>query len=187
MCADLPRKFLWICFLIDPLVPRKKRPAVSSCASLGKLLCWRCMSCSGPRGLGEQSTGTDIRTAIRMSEKKARCMINGVACSLLWTAQMFRLVCGQLLEEEKVQQVYLNRGSMNRLTHLRNDSKPSCFSTVKGCLDGIPAGSKRPFHLWVQVYFCQRLRSIIIPLFKSKKSTIKTSEDEETAEEEEGS
>lgn len=54
-----------------------------------------------------------------MSGKKAGCMIDGDAMlSLLSTAQMFRLACEQLLEEEKVQQVYLNRGSMNRLTHL---------------------------------------------------------------------
>lgn len=37
-------------------------------------------------------------------------------------AQMFRMVRGQLLEEEKVQRAYLNRGSINRLTDL-----PKCL------------------------------------------------------------
>lgn len=39
-------------------------------------------------------------------------------CWALFTAQMFRLVCGQRLEEEKVQWGYINRGSISRLTHL---------------------------------------------------------------------
>lgn len=46
----------------------------------------------------------------------------------LLKAQMFRMVCGPLLEEEKVQRVYLNRGSINWLTHLPNDSKLGCSS-----------------------------------------------------------
>lgn len=51
-------------------------------------------------------------------------MIREDAVLALLQAQMLWLVPWQLLEEEKVQQAYLNRGSIEWLTHLPKLLKP---------------------------------------------------------------
>lgn len=124
MLSDLLRSGLWMLFLSDGESPNEE-----GCLTADVL--WSCECDSGSCGLTVQSSGTNKRTVIRMNERKDACMINRSAGLFFFFFERFSLLGStkvqtgalQLLEEEKVQQLYLNWGVSklaNSCTHLNN-------------------------------------------------------------------
>lgn len=112
MPSDLLKNGLWM-----PLFSDRENPDQERCLTGDVLRGCKCGS--GSCGLVVQSRGANNRTAIRTKERKAACMVNGSA-GLLWCllgSRKVPTVAVQLLQEEKVQRLYLNWGSVNWLTH----------------------------------------------------------------------
>lgn len=112
MLSDLLKNGLWMPFFSDRENPDQERCLTGDVLRGCKCGSWSC-------SLMVQSSGTNNRTAIRMNERKAACMVNRSA-GLLWSLLGSRnvpTVAMQLLPEEKVQRLYLNWGSVNWLTH----------------------------------------------------------------------
>lgn len=112
MLSDLLRNGLWV-----PLFSDQDR-----CLTGGVLRGCKCGP--GSCGLMVQSSGTNNRRATRRKERKAACMVNGVALISPGVALIsprgsrnVPTVAVQLLQGEKVQRLYLNWGSVNWLTH----------------------------------------------------------------------